>query len=130
MAIPIDWFHNSDPKSSGTKSGGPGISWGASRAECRSVSGRPQWSLRQTDSWAFEILRNEGYRYDSSLNPLPFVGDRSGHRFPFEIRAGGGNILEIPPMVTSFPIGNLPTGGGWGFRFFPLRMIDATVRAL
>jgi len=37
-------------------------------------------------------------------------------------------ILEIPPLVTSFPVGNLPTGGGWGFRFFPFRMIDATVR--
>lgn len=88
----------------------------------------PQWSLRQTDSWAFEILRNEGYRYDSSLNPLPFLGNRSGHCFPFEIRTGGGKILEIPPMVTPFPTGNLPTGGGWGFRFFPARMIGATVR--
>ncbi|MDD2320275.1 MAG: polysaccharide deacetylase family protein [Geobacteraceae bacterium] len=88
----------------------------------------PQWSLRQTDSWAFDILRNEGYRYDSSLNPLPFLGDRSGHRFPFEIRAGAGKILEIPPMVTPFPAGNLPTGGGWGFRFFPCRLIGATVR--
>jgi len=89
----------------------------------------PQWSLRQTDSWAFETLRNEGYRYDSSLNPVPFVGDRSGHRFPYEIRTEAGKILEIPPMVTSFPIGNLPTAGGWGFRFFPLRMIAATVRS-
>lgn len=88
----------------------------------------PQWSLRLTDSWAFEILCSEGYRYDSSMNPLPFVGDRSGHRFPFEIRAGTEKILEIPPLVTPFPTGNLPTGGGWGFRFFPLRMIDATVR--
>jgi polysaccharide deacetylase family protein (PEP-CTERM system associated) len=88
----------------------------------------PQWSLRQTDSWAFETLCSEGYRYDSSLNPLPFVGDSSGHRFPFEIRAGAEKILEIPPMVTPFLTGNLPTGGGWGFRFFPIQMIGATVR--
>jgi len=88
----------------------------------------PQWSLRREDSWAFEILRDEGYRYDSSLNPLPFVGDRSGPRLPFSIRTGTGDLLEIPPMVTRSPIGNLPTGGGWGFRFFPPRMIGATVR--
>jgi len=88
----------------------------------------PQWSLRQSDTWAFEILVSEGYRYDSSLNPLPLIGDGSGHRFPFEIRAGSGKILEIPPMVTPFLAGNLPTGGGWGFRFFPFRMIAATVR--
>lgn len=88
----------------------------------------PQWSLRLSDPWAFEILVSEGYRYDSSLNPLPFVGDGAGHRFPFELRAGSGKILEIPPMVTPFVTGNLPTGGGWGFRFFPFRMIAATVR--
>ncbi|MGA7826422.1 MAG: polysaccharide deacetylase family protein [Geobacteraceae bacterium] len=88
----------------------------------------PQWSLRQEDSWAFEILCQEGYRYDSSLNPLPFVGDRSGHRFPFEIMVGSKKILEIPPMVTPLLGGKLPTGGGWGFRFFPFRMIAATVR--
>ena len=77
-----------------------------------------QWSLRLKGSWALEILCSEGYRYDSSLNPLPFVGDRSGHRFPFELRAGSGKILEIPPLVTPFPTGNLPTGGGWVSVFF------------
>ncbi len=89
----------------------------------------PQWSLDENCSRAFEILWEEGYRYDSSLNPLPFVGDRTGPRFPFRIRAGAGDLLEIPPMVTPSRIGNLPTGGGWGFRFFPQRMIEGTVRA-
>lgn len=87
----------------------------------------PQWSLGKDCRWAFEILREEGYRYDSSLNPLAFVGDRTGPRFPFGIRTKAGELLEIPPMVTPSPIGNLPTGGGWGFRFFPWRMIRGTV---
>lgn len=89
----------------------------------------PQWSLDVNCAWAWEILCEEGYRYDSSLNPLPFVGDRRGPRFPFRIRAGAGELLEIPPMVTPSPLGNLPTGGGWGFRFFPQRMIRDTVRS-
>ena len=33
-------------------------------------------------------------------------------------------------MVTPSPLGNLPTGGGWGFRFFPLSLICRTVRRL
>ena len=33
-------------------------------------------------------------------------------------------------MVTPSPIGNLPTGGGWGFRFFPRAMIRHTVQKL
>jgi polysaccharide deacetylase family protein (PEP-CTERM system associated) len=87
----------------------------------------PQWSLGEDCRWAFEILREDGYRYDSSMNPLPFVGDRNGPRFPFALGAGPGKLLEIPPMVTPSPMGNLPTGGGWGFRFFPRRWIRGTM---
>jgi polysaccharide deacetylase family protein (PEP-CTERM system associated) len=90
----------------------------------------PQWSLGESVAWAFEILQEEGYRYDSSLNPLPFVGKASGRRTPYRRQAGNGSIVEIPPMVTPSLFGNLPTGGGWGFRFFPMKMISGTIRRL
>lgn len=91
----------------------------------------PQWSLsRQTTPWAFDILQEEGYRYDSSLAPLPLVGDGQGPRRPYLVPTGGGSILEIPPMVSLSPIGRLPTGGGWGFRFFPLSLIAGTMARL
>jgi len=88
----------------------------------------PQWSLTpQRTPWALEVLCEEGYCYDSSCNPLPFVGDRQGERTPHRLPAGNGTIWEIPPMVTSTPLVNLPTGGGWGFRFFPCRLIERTI---
>ena len=87
----------------------------------------PQWSLGASTPWAFEILRKEGYRYDSSLNPLPIVGDRRGSRLPHRI---AGGLLEFPPLVTSFPGINLPTGGGWGFRFFPQQLVTWSIRRL
>ena len=90
----------------------------------------PQWSISTASSWALEILREEGYRYDSSCNPLPFVGDARGDRHPFMVRTPAGPILEVPPMVTPSIIGNLPTGGGWGFRFFPRALIGRTVARL
>ncbi|ADI83083.1 polysaccharide deacetylase family protein [Geobacter sulfurreducens] len=91
----------------------------------------PQWSLcRRRTPWAFPILRDEGYRYDSSLSPLPFVGDRRGPRGPFRIDTPAGPLVEVPPLVTRTPLGNLPTGGGWGFRFFPLGLIGASVAGL
>lgn len=91
----------------------------------------PQWSLSPARTpWAFEVLREEGYRYDSSCTPLPFVGDRGGRRTPHRLTAGSGTIWEIPPLVTATPLVNLPTGGGWGFRFFPLSLIDKTVEAV
>jgi len=91
----------------------------------------PQWSLSASATpWAPAILREEGYRYDSSFNPLPFIGDRDGQRHPFLIGTPAGPLLEVPPMVTPTLLGNLPTGGGWGFRFFPRAMIGGTVKNL
>lgn len=90
----------------------------------------PQWSLGTATPWAPQILREEGCLYDSSYNPLPFVGNPHGPRAPFRIDTRSGALVEVPPMVTPSPIGNLPTGGGWGFRFFPLRMIRGTVQRL
>lgn len=90
----------------------------------------PRWSLdRKKMAWAFDILAERGYRYDSSLTPLAFIGDPKGPKGPYCIETPSGRLWEVPPLVTSTWWGNLPTGGGWGFRFFPLRMIRATMRA-
>jgi polysaccharide deacetylase family protein (PEP-CTERM system associated) len=91
----------------------------------------PQWSLSRSGTpWAFDILLEEGYHYDSSLNPLPFVGDKAGTRIPWRMKVGQGSIWEVPPLVTPSLIGNLPTGGGWGFRFFPIWMIENSIQNL
>jgi len=84
----------------------------------------PQWSLSQTRTpWAFDILAQEGYLYDSSLNPLPFVGDAKGSRSPFNMSGNSAEIREYPPLVASSAMGNLPVGGGWGLRLFPLSFV-------
>lgn len=88
----------------------------------------PQWSLGADTIWALDILKKEGYEYDSSFNPLPFVGNPRGQLYPFSIMTKNGPILEVPPLVKPFPITNLPIGGGWGFRLFPLSLIDWTVK--
>jgi polysaccharide deacetylase family protein (PEP-CTERM system associated) len=90
----------------------------------------PQWSLSEQTGWAFAILREQGYLYDSSLNPLPFVGNPRSSRTAYRLDGEGAGLWEIPPMVTRSWMGNLPTGGGWGLRFFPFRMICTTIEAL
>jgi polysaccharide deacetylase family protein (PEP-CTERM system associated) len=87
----------------------------------------PQWSVTVHTPWFDEILAQRGYLYDSSRNPLPFVGDRNASRHPYRIQTAHGALWEIPPMVSPSLMGNLPTGGGWGFRFFPFAMIASTV---
>lgn len=89
----------------------------------------PRWSLsRQTTPWAFEILARQGYRYDSSLTPLAMIGDPNGPRGPHWIETPAGGLWEVPPLVTPTLLGNLPTGGGWGFRFFPQALLRQTLQ--
>ena len=90
----------------------------------------PQWSLAAGMNWAFDILREEGYSYDSSCTPLALVGDPYAPRVPYRITAADDTLWEIPPLVTPTWFGNWPTGGGWGFRFFPRVMIERTIREL
>lgn len=98
---------------------------------CRPVGFRaPQWSVSGRTPWAHEILAERGYQYDSSLSPLPFIGDRNGLRVPSRIDTARGELWEFPPLVTPTWFGNLPTGGGWGFRFFPTTLIGHTLGRL
>jgi len=89
----------------------------------------PQWSVSPRTPWVNDILVKNGYSYDSSRNPLPVVGDPYASRHPYRIDTAHGPLWEIPPMVTPIRITNLPTGGGWGFRLFPLALIRATIES-
>ena len=57
----------------------------------------PNFSIGRGDEWAFEILFEEGYRYDSSIFP-----GRRGNRFvrserdPYCMRLAAGTLHEIP----------------------------------
>lgn len=90
----------------------------------------PQWSVSRRTPWVHDILAERGYRYDSSQSPLPFVGDRKGSRVPYRISTASGKLCEFPPLVTPTWFGNLPTGGGWGFRLFPTALLEHTVGRL
>ena len=90
----------------------------------------PQWSVSARTPWVHDVLVERGYRYDSSLSPLPFIGDRKGLRVPYRLGSTGGELCEFPPLVTPTWLGNLPTGGGWGFRFFPTALVESSVGRL
>ena len=87
----------------------------------------PQWSVSPKTPWVDELLVESGYLYDSSRNPLPFVGDSSAPRYPYRIDTPHGSLWEIPPLVTKTALVSLPTGGGWGFRLFSPGLIAATI---
>lgn len=77
--------------------------------------------------WALEILRDEGFRVDSSLFPVahPRYGNPHGPREPFRLGRGDDDDLLVLPMTTLRMFGrNLPFSGGGYFRLFPLPLLD------
>jgi polysaccharide deacetylase family protein (PEP-CTERM system associated) len=85
----------------------------------------PNFSIGEGQTWAYKILLEEGFRYDSSLYPI--LHDRYGRpgapRFPHEIwREGSQGLLEFP-IATVRVLGiNLPIGGGGYLRLYPLTL--------
>ena len=91
----------------------------------------PNFSIGPAQSWAYPILFEEGFRYDSSVHPIHHdrYGQPDAPRFPFEVWRDG------PASLTEFPIGtvrvfgvNLPIGGGGYFRLLPYNMVRRGIR--
>jgi hypothetical protein len=74
-----------------------------------------------------EILKETGYRYDSSLYPLRIFAGRRVRRGPHDILPGFG---EYPLSVTRSPLPAVPFLGGTFLRLLPLKFIVANLRRL
>jgi len=90
----------------------------------------PEWSIRDDSLWALDILLDEGFEYDSSKAPLRFIGNPDYPKVPHRLALKNGTLWEIPPLVGSTWLANLPIAGGWGLRVFPYRMIYSAIRKL
>jgi len=91
----------------------------------------PNFSIGRGQTWAYAVLAEEGFRYDSSVYPIlhDSYGDWRAPRFPHEIwRSGRESLIEFP-IGTLRALGiNLPVGGGGYFRLLPGRLIAAGIR--
>ncbi len=79
----------------------------------------PSFSLTPETGWALDILRDLGFRYDSSLFPTSFhdrYGFAGASRFPFRFENG---LLELPLSTVKVGRYNFPAAGGGYFRLFP-----------
>ncbi len=80
------------------------------------------FSLSRSTWWAFDVLVERGYRYDSSVHPVshPTYGVPDFDPGISRVEAAGGSILEFP-VATWRALGrNWPVGGGGYFRLLPL----------
>ena len=91
----------------------------------------PNFSIRRDQTWAYSILLEEGFRYDSSLYPI--LHDRYGRpnapRFPYGVFRSGMAWLTEFPIGTARVLGvNLPIGGGGYFRLSPYELTRRGIR--
>lgn len=81
----------------------------------------PYFSITKKSFWAFDILREEGIKIDSSI--FPVINHRYGipdnPRLPYQLESG---LWEWPITTYKTYVGNLPFAGGVYFRFLPLTL--------
>lgn len=82
----------------------------------------PSFSINQSCFWAFEVLSELEFRYDSSIFPIkhPQYGIPSAPRFPHTLKLKNGKELKEFPLSTIRLLGlNFPVAGGAYLRIFP-----------
>jgi polysaccharide deacetylase family protein (PEP-CTERM system associated) len=86
------------------------------------------FSIGARNMWAYPILRQEGYRYSSSINPIrhDLYGNPDAPRVPFRPRDDG--VLEIPMTTVRLLGHNFPCSGGGYFRLLPTALYRAGLR--
>lgn len=90
----------------------------------------PSFSIIPGWEWAFDVLIEEGYRYDSSLFPIhrDGYGYPGSPRAPHVIERASGRIAEFPLATTSILRYPVPAAGGGYLRQFPLSIIRRAFR--
>jgi len=116
----------------------------AFRAAIRAVLGRdpvtgfraPTFSLDRTTAWALDVLREEGFAWDSSVFPMR-VGLYGVGGAPLGIyrpssadparEDPAGALLEFPVTVEALGPWRIPVAGGFYLRALPLAMLTAAL---
>jgi polysaccharide deacetylase family protein (PEP-CTERM system associated) len=90
----------------------------------------PTFSIRPGLEWAFDVLLEEGYRYDSSLFPIrrPDYGYPGAPAAPHLIRRGAGVLLELPLATTTMFAIRVPAAGGAYLRQLPYALVRRAFR--
>jgi polysaccharide deacetylase family protein (PEP-CTERM system associated) len=111
---------------------------GGSRKLLEDLSGRPVRGFRApgnsitpATAWAFDVIAEQGYAYDSSL--CPGVSSHGGYPSPFpgphRVLCNAGELFEIPSSTAALAGRQVPYAGGGYLRLFPYPLIRACLRA-
>lgn len=89
------------------------------------------WSISEDTLWALEILQEEGYKCDSSIQPFktPLSGINNMPVKPFYPIIGDRklDILEFPPTVLKIGGLKVPFCGGLYLRVMPYKFLEKAI---
>ncbi|MCF7875013.1 MAG: polysaccharide deacetylase family protein [Candidatus Omnitrophica bacterium] len=92
----------------------------------------PYASLDKKTFWAIDVLKEEGFRYDSSIFPMltPLYGAPAAPVAPYKISSENiytndpeSGLLEVPFTVFNFGLFKIPCTGGFYGRVIPLFLL-------
>jgi len=89
----------------------------------------PFFSITREAEWAFEILRDCGILYDSSVFPVYNYryGIPDAPRWTYQVREG---LMEFPLSTYRVLKRNIPVGGGAYFRLFPYAFTRRSIKKI
>jgi polysaccharide deacetylase family protein (PEP-CTERM system associated) len=90
----------------------------------------PSFSITPGFEWAFDVLLETGYRYDSSLFPIKRMnyGYPKTPPIPHLIHRDKGDLMEFPLATTRIGTMHIPAAGGGYLRQFPYAIIRRAFR--
>jgi polysaccharide deacetylase family protein (PEP-CTERM system associated) len=109
------------------------------RSLLRELSGQPvlgfrapSWSITEKCLWAFDIIAEAGFKYDSSVFPAAtyLYGIDKAPIDPCRLRTPSGNqLIEVPPSVFELTGYRLGVGGGFYLRVLPVFIQQMAMRS-
>jgi len=101
----------------------------------------PFFTITEETSWAITTLKNNHFKYDSSVFPFKIYkyGIPNAPTFPYRISLenikkidNNESFLEFPLSTYRIPFirKNIPIAGGFYLRFFPLKFITFAIKSI
>jgi polysaccharide deacetylase family protein (PEP-CTERM system associated) len=92
----------------------------------------PAFSITNQVPWAFDVLAELGFSYDSSVFPAKTrrYGDNNAPLRPYPIQTRHGELTEVPLSVVKLGPWRLPCCGGGYLRHFPLTYTRWSIRKI
>ncbi len=89
----------------------------------------PNFSINRSVPWAYPILEELGFQYDSSVYPIrhELYGNHRAPRHPYMVSTC---LMELPLATWRVFQQNLPVGGGAYLRIFPYALMKNGIRAI